>query len=116
VFYCVYKDMDPITHGLTGALLAEAGIRQKLGNTSRFIMVGAAMFPDIDILYRIGGLPEYIANHRALTHSFIGLIGSGILIGALGAYIARDRRYLAWISACWTALFSHQILDFITSY
>ena len=119
--------MDPVTHGLTGALLAEAGIRQKLGNSARVAMAVSAMFPDIDIVYRIGGLPEYLANHRALTHSFVGIIASGIILGPLGAYVAGSRgpasraeagpqRYLAWISACWIALFSHQILDLITSY
>ena len=108
--------MDPITHGLAGALIAEAGFSQKLGGRSRYLLAGAAMFPDIDIIYRIEGLPTYIANHRALTHSFIGLIFSGAILGAVFGKLDEERRYIPWIAACWVALFSHQILDLITSY
>src|SRR5262245_40343698 len=79
-------------------------------------MPGAAMLPDIDIVYRIEGLPTYIANHRALTHSFLGIIATGILMGAVIGRFDEERRYTAWMSACWVALFSHQLLDLITSY
>lgn len=108
--------MDPVTHGLAGALISEAGFRQNLGNRARWMLAGAAMFPDIDIVYRIKGLPTYILNHRALSHSFVGVIAAGILIGAIMGRFDEERRYLAWIGACWVALFSHQLLDLITSY
>jgi inner membrane protein len=108
--------MDPITHGLTGALLAETGFARRLGNRARWLLPGAAMFPDIDIVYRISGLPTYLENHRALTHSFVGILGAGALIGGIVGRLDEERRYLPWISACWVALFSHQILDLITSY
>lgn len=108
--------MDPITHGLAGALIAEAGFRQKLGNRARLALTAASMFPDIDIVYRIGGLPTYLSNHRGLTHSFVGVLTSGILFGGILGRLDEERRYLPWISACLVALFSHQILDVITSY
>jgi len=108
--------MDPVTHGLAGALIAEAGFAQKLGGRSRYLLAGAAMFPDIDIIYRVESLPAYIAHHRALSHSFVGLIASGILIGGILGRLDEERRYIPWIAACWVALFSHQILDLITSY
>src|SRR5688572_15681772 len=108
--------MDPVTHGLAGAVIAEAGFTQHLGSRSRYIMAAAAMFPDIDIVYRFAGLPTYIANHRGLTHSYVGLIASGVLFGALLGRLDEERRYLPWIAALWVGLFSHQLLDFITSY
>jgi inner membrane protein len=108
--------MDPVTHGLTGALIAQAGFRQRLGNYSTLALAAVAMFPDLDIVYRLEGLPTYIENHRGLTHSFVGVLASGILLGAILGRIDKKRRYLAWISACWVALFSHQVLDLITSY
>ncbi len=108
--------MDPVTHGLAGAVIAEAGFTRHLGTRCRYALAGSAMFPDIDIIYRFQGLPTYIANHRGITHSFLGLIFSGILIGALFARFDEERRYLPWIAATWVALFSHQILDLITSY
>lgn len=108
--------MDPVTHGLAGALISEAGFARKLGGRARWVMPVAAMFPDIDIVYRIEGLPAYIANHRALTHSFAGILVSGLLMGIVLGRLDEERRYLAWISACWVALFSHQVLDLITSF
>lgn len=108
--------MDAITHGLTGALIAEAGFQQKLGTRARLALTGAAMFPDIDIIYRTQGLPVYLANHRGLTHSFVGIIASGFLLGGLFGRLDEERRYVPWIAACMVALFSHQIMDVITSY
>jgi inner membrane protein len=108
--------MDPVTHGLTGALIAEAGFTRHLGKKCRYVLAGAAIFPDIDIIYRLEGLPTYIAHHRGLSHSYVGIIFSGVLIGALLGRLDEERRYLPWIAASWVALFSHQILDLITSY
>ena len=115
-FDIITDSMDPVTHGLTGALLAEAGFIQHLGTRSRYILAGAAMFPDIDIIYRFQGLPTYIANHRGMTHSYLGIVISGILIGGVLGRLDEERRYLPWIAASWVALFSHQLLDLITSY
>ncbi|MCI0415870.1 metal-dependent hydrolase [bacterium] len=108
--------MDPVTHGLAGALIAEAGFTQRLGTRCRYVLATAAIFPDIDILYRFDGLPAYIANHRGITHSFLGVLASGLLFGAIFGRFDEERRYLPWIAASWVALFSHQILDLITSY
>jgi len=108
--------MDPVTHGLTGALIAEAGFSQRLGGRSRLVLTAAAMFPDIDIVYRFGGLPTYIENHRGLTHSFAGLFAAGMILGSILGRLDEERRYVAWIAACWVALFSHLLLDLITSY
>lgn len=108
--------MDSVTHGLAGALIAQAGFSNKLSRRATWAMAGTAMFPDLDIVYRIESLPTYIENHRGLTHSFAGILLFGILIGAVFGRFDEERRYLAWISACWVALFSHQFLDLITSY
>jgi inner membrane protein len=108
--------MDPVTHGLTGAVLAEAGFTRHLGTRCRYVLTATAMFPDIDIVYRLQGLPTYIENHRGLTHSYLGLILSGVFIGALLGRLDEERRYIPWMAAAWVALFSHQILDLITSY
>src|SRR5262245_23818797 len=108
--------MDPVTHGLAGALISEAGFRQSLGNRARWMLPGAAMFPDLDIVYRMKGLPTYIQNHLALTDSFVGVIGAALLLGSVMGRLDEERRYTAWIAACLVALVSHQLLDLITSY
>ncbi len=108
--------MDSVTHGLAGALIAETGFAQHLGRRARWILAGVAVFPDIDILYRIKGIPSYLENHRGLTHSFTGILIIGVALGVLFGRFDRERRFLPWIAACWVALLSHQLLDLITSY
>jgi len=108
--------MDPVTHGLTGALIAEAGFSRRLGGRGRLLLTGAAMFPDLDIVYRFGGLPAYIENHRGLSHSFVGLFATGIFLGTIFGRIDEERRYMVWIAASWVGLFSHLLLDLVTSY
>ncbi len=108
--------MDPVTHGLTGALIAEAGFSHRLGGKGRLVLIGAAMFPDIDIVYRFWGLPAYIENHRGLSHSFVGMFAAGIFLGSILGRLDEERRYMVWIAACWVGLFSHLVLDLITSY
>ena len=108
--------MDPVTHGLAGALISEAGFTRALGTRARYVLPVAAMFPDIDIIYRFDSLPTYIENHRGITHSFLGILASGLLFGLLCGRLDEERRFLAWTAAAWVALFSHQVLDLITSY
>src|SRR5262249_26979968 len=48
--------------------------------------------------------------------SFVGVIASGVLLGALAGRFDEERRYVPWIAALTTALTSHQLLDFITSF
>jgi inner membrane protein len=79
-------------------------------------MAGAAILPDADILYRVNGIVTYLEQHRGVTHSFAGILILGIIVGAIFGRLDRERRYVAWISACWLALLSHQLLDLITSY
>jgi inner membrane protein len=108
--------MDPVTHGLTGALIAESGFSRRLGGHSTLALAAVAMFPDIDIIYRLEGLPAYIENHRGLSHSFVGIIASGVILGTILGRIDSKRQYVTWIIACLVALFSHQLLDVVTSY
>ena len=69
--------MDPITHGLFGATIAQLGFRQRIGQGTTVVAVLAAMLPDVDILIprlsQVTGIPlgpfrEYL-QHRGLTHS-----------------------------------------------
>jgi inner membrane protein len=108
--------MDSLTHGLAGAVLAETGFTQHLGRRTRWIMAGTAMLPDADILYRVNGIAAWIGEHRGITHSFTGILILGVVVGAVAGRFDRERRYLSWISGCWMALLSHQLMDLITSY
>jgi membrane-bound metal-dependent hydrolase YbcI (DUF457 family) len=71
--------MDPVTHGITGALLGKAYFagrdRSGSGRVAIFAATLGSVFPDVDIVGEIFARdPLAIARlHRGFTHSFFGL-------------------------------------------
>src|SRR5262245_44950127 len=65
--------MDPLTHALSGALLARATAREATppGYLLRRVAAGflACAAPDLDIAFRLFGPVVYLENHRGVTHS-----------------------------------------------
>ncbi|MGH2652140.1 MAG: metal-dependent hydrolase, partial [Actinomycetota bacterium] len=74
--------MDPITHGLTGALLAEAGFRQRYGRQATLALAGGALLPDIDVVWSWGQGVAALEMHRGLTHSLLGAAGIALSLAA----------------------------------
>jgi len=71
--------MDPITHGITGALLGKAYFggrdRTENGRVAIFAVTLGSVFPDVDVFAEFFARdPLAIARlHRGFTHSFFGL-------------------------------------------
>src|SRR3954451_8717346 len=73
-FHLCYKlHLEPITHFLTGAVLARAGFNRKTALATA-TMTLAAEAPDLDVLWRFKGPVYSFAHHRGFTHSFLGLV------------------------------------------
>lgn len=95
--------MDPITHGLFGATIAQLGFRQRIGRGTTVVAVLAAMLPDVDILIprlsQATGIPlgpfrEYL-QHRGLTHSALFVPFMALAVAAAWAgvrFLARRTR------------------------
>lgn len=99
--------MDPLTHGITGALIGKAffsGARKSNSTTAERAIPGAALicmlaalFPDVDVFF--DNFVEYkmatLELHRGWTHSLVLLPVWAILLGALTApvllWVARRR-------------------------
>ena len=64
--------MEPITHMMTGACLARAGLNRKAAYTT-LAMTLAAEAPDLDTLWSVKGPVEAFAHHRGITHTFVGI-------------------------------------------
>ncbi len=71
--------MDPITHGITGALLGKAYFSkdpaEAKGRAALFATTLGSVFPDVDVVAEFFSRdPLAIARyHRGFTHSFVGL-------------------------------------------
>ncbi len=121
--------MEPLTHLLTGACMARAGLNRKSALATATLVL-AAEAPDLDIVTGFGGRVFAFAHHRGITHTFVGvplvatLVVSGLYVGHR-LWHRRDsdrlrtegppRWGVLWLLACLAAL-SHILLDFTNSY
>jgi inner membrane protein len=106
--------MDNLTHTLTGALLARAGIgRWSPGATGTLLL--ASNIPDSDIVASLGGALTYLEYHRTWTHALL----AGPLLGLLAALCFS--RLKGWrLAPAWAAgaigVWVHILLDLLNNY
>jgi inner membrane protein len=120
--------MEPITHMLTGAVVARTGFNKRAAYAT-FAMVLAAELPDIDMirLYlgpAAGPLTSF-QHHRGITHTFIGIPVEAALVTA-GFYLYHRIRksppakarpnWLLLYAGCLLALLTHILLDWTNNY
>jgi inner membrane protein len=107
--------MDPLTHGVAGAVMAQAGCRQRWGRQAMLAMVGGAMLPDIDVFWS-HGVPG-LETHRGITHSLVGAVGLAGILGTLLLPLGRERRWWLLSSLSLVAIVGgHLFLDLINNY
>jgi membrane-bound metal-dependent hydrolase YbcI (DUF457 family) len=115
--------MDPITHGIAGALLGKGYFAERKGPVAIFAATLGAVFPDIDIIAEIGSRDPLaiIKYHRGITHSFVGLPFFAALLAWLTHWVARRRGIEApsWVMLTLiygVGIASHIVLDGMTSF
>ena len=136
--------MEPVTHFLTGACLARAGLNRRSAYVT-LAMTLAAEAPDLDTLWAIRGPIASFTHHRGWTHTFLGLpVEAALVVGAVWLFdrlrsrrgiISKSRRNngltevhrqraKAGLPARWgllylfalLALLSHLLLDWSNNY
>ena len=115
--------MDPITHGITGALLGKGLFSGRQGRVATFAATLGAVFPDVDIVAEaISRDPLAIVKyHRGITHSFVALPFFAALLAWLTRVVIRRRGIEAPSWAMLTLIYgvgiaSHILLDGTTSF
>lgn len=89
--------MDPITHGLSGAVMARAilpgNADERLSRTARWALVLGSIFPDIDIVANPFDPDQFatIRIHRSVTHSLVCLPVWAVLFALFAAWFCRWR-------------------------
>jgi membrane-bound metal-dependent hydrolase YbcI (DUF457 family) len=115
--------MDPITHGITGALLGKGFFSKRQHRIGIFAATLGAVFPDVDIAAEFFSRDplSIVKYHRGITHSFFGLP----FFAAFLAWVTRRlARRFGIESPSWPMLTfiygvgiaSHIILDGMTSF
>ncbi len=128
--------MEPVTHLLTGACLARAGLHRRVAYATAAMAV-AAEFPDIDTLWSVQGPISGFRHHRGITHTFLGVPveAAFLLLCVFVWHRWRQRRpersslgrtprsatrapvrWLALYGCLLLALLSHLLLDFTNNY
>jgi membrane-bound metal-dependent hydrolase YbcI (DUF457 family) len=77
--------MDPITHGIAGALLGKGFFSKRETKVAIFAATLGAVFPDIDIVAEIATRDPLaiVKYHRSITHSFVAMPFFAMLLAAL---------------------------------
>jgi membrane-bound metal-dependent hydrolase YbcI (DUF457 family) len=123
--------MDPITHGITGALLGKGFFSKREAKAAIFVATLGAVFPDIDMVAEIVSRDPLaiVKYHRSITHSFVAMPFFAMLLAALTPPVLRcmKRRFASlhdweapsfWkLTLIYTVgIASHIILDGMTSF
>lgn len=108
--------METITHGLTGVVMAKAGLNKDLGRWGTWAGLMAGLFPDLDYIFILGGRELYIRYHRDFTHSLIFVVPIAVLLSILFSRLSGKGRFLIFLRICLPVLLVHILMDLITSY
>lgn len=115
--------MDPVTHVMSGALLARATApmtpRADQLPTRTRVLVGALAsgFPDIDFVWRFIDPLAYLAYHRAWLNSVVLWPLWALLLALLFSALWRHRYgWRAFAGVCFLVIGLHIFMDFITSF
>ena len=123
---CYKLHLEPITHFLTGAVLARSGFNRKTALATA-TMTLAAEAPDLDVFWGFKGPVLGFAHHRGFTHSFVGLILVSAVVTGFMYLIWRlrgRRTNIPNLPLRWGLLFlfsyiaglSHILLDYTNNY
>jgi membrane-bound metal-dependent hydrolase YbcI (DUF457 family) len=108
--------VDNLTHGLAGALVAQAGFQQRYGRAALVALVVGAELPDIDAVFDLAGPIAGLQHHRGITHSFIGGFGLAILAAMVFSTVLRYRPYWRMLGLLYLGVLLHIWMDYLTSY
>lgn len=118
--------MDPVTHTLVGAGLAEAGLKRRTPLGTATLLIGVNL-PDIDVLSYAWGETHALAFRRGWTHGILAwvvlpVVLTGIMV-AWDRWVRRRRRPGALparagplFGLAGMAVLTHPTLDFLNVY
>jgi inner membrane protein len=115
--------VDNLCHTLTGAAIAEAGLKTHTRFGSAALMI-AANLPDIDVLAFMTGTPS-VALRRGWTHGILAQATLPIVL--TGAFVLIDRwrrpptgasrvNAVAMLLLCYAGVLSHVGMDWLNNY
>jgi inner membrane protein len=102
--------MDPITHGLTGAVLYNLGFRRKAALEALLL---ASIAPDFDYVTRFWGADILLRYHRGITHGILALFVVPVIIGIV---FGRKKDFFYYSFIAFIAYAAHLCMDLTNQY
>ncbi len=118
--------MDPLTHSLTGAVLADTGLARRTPLAATTLIL-AANLADIDVLSHLAGSDAALGLRRGLTHGILAMVLlPPLLAGAIASFHRRWRwrhrphaptvGFARLVPLAYLGFASHPLLDWLTTY
>jgi len=108
--------MDPVTHSLIGANLANGFYRRRLGPEAVPILVAASNVTDIDAVVHLSGRRTAILMRRTFGHSLFLAPFWGALLAWLLCRIYRAQRWRTVFLLCLLGIGVHLFFDLVNSF
>jgi membrane-bound metal-dependent hydrolase YbcI (DUF457 family) len=106
--------MDWITHGAAGVFTAWSAPRRWVVPKAVPVAIAGALLPDMDLF--IGPLlkPGSAFEHRAFTHSFLGVAVLAPIIALVPWWLNKKKSYVRLVAFAGMGMLSHLVLDLPT--
>lgn len=102
--------MDPVTHGLAGAVIINFGFRRQ---AAFWVILIASLAPDFDYITRFWGADVFLRYHRGITHGILALFIVPIIIGIL---FGRKKDFFYYSFLAFLAYATHLFMDLTNQY
>src|SRR4030065_1427485 len=102
--------MDPVTHSLAGATIANLGFKRK---AAMWVLLLSSIAPDFDYITRLWGADVFLRYHRGITHGILALFIVPIIIGLI---FGREKNFLYSSFLAFLAYTVHLLMDLTTQY
>lgn len=98
-------------HAICSLMIAEFGVRQRLGLRGVSIVVAAGIAPDFDTASKLFGDEYFWKLHHALGHSVLSVVVISAIAAAIGAVVLRLRHFPFLFVWCVAAAVAHCLAD-----
>src|SRR4030066_1372575 len=102
--------MDPVTHSLAGAPIANLGFKRK---AAMWVLLLSSIAPDFDYITRLWGADIFLRYHRGITHGILALFIVPIIIGLIFGY---RKGFFYYSSLAFFGYAAHLFMDLTNQY
>ena len=80
-------------HAICSLMIAELGVRQRLGLRGVLVVVAAGIAPDLDTAAKLFGDQYFWKLHHALGHSLLSVFAISVVSATVGSVVLRVRNF-----------------------